>query len=243
MSFVDNGSAFDTSGIGFSGGGFPYAGSADASGFDPNTGAAKSSSLFGNVSGSSLAGAGVAGGLLGYDLLKGNPTDPNMGALSSEAGALAGTGSSLLSTGQGLQSYLQQGTLPPGLQAKVEQDTQANKARITQNAATTGSSADPRQNSALTQDLANADRSGTAESADYQMKLAQTGQSLIDSGLKATGMSSQLYESLYKYDQQQNSDLMSSIASFAKALVPIAGAAIGGPAGAAAGGAAASLIP
>jgi hypothetical protein len=226
MPTSDSGIFDDTSGIGFSGGGFPYAGSADASGFDPNTGAAKSSSLFGNVSGSSLAGAGVAGGLLGYDLLKGNPTDPNMSALSGEAGALAGTGSSLLSTGQGLQSYLTQGTLPPALQAKVEQDTQANKARITQNAAQTGSSADPRQNSALTQDLAAADRSGTAESADYQMKLAQTGQQLISSGLQATGLSSQLYESLYKYDQQQNSDLMSSISSFAKAITPVVAAAI-----------------
>jgi hypothetical protein len=238
MSFVDSGSAFDDSGIGFSGSGFPAAGSADANKLESGG----SSSLISGVSNSSLAGAGIAGGLLGYDLLKGNPTDPNMGALSSEAGSLAGAGSSLLSTGQGLQQYLTQGTLPPGLQAKVEQDTQANKARITQNAATTGSSADPRQNSALTQDLANADRSGTAESADYQMKLAQTGQQLISSGLQATGLSSQLYESLYKYDQQQNSDLMGSITAFAKALVPVAGGILGGPAGAAAGGAAAAAI-
>lgn len=238
MSFVDNGSSFDTSGIGFEGSGFPRAGSADA-----NSLSTGGSSLFSGVSNSSLAGAGIAGGLLGYDLLKGNPTDPNMTALSGEAGALAGAGSNLLSTGQGLQSYLTQGGLPPALQAKVEQDTQANKARVIQNAGTSGSSTNPRQNSALTQDLAAADRTGTAESADYQMKLAQTGQQLISSGLQATGLSSQLYESLYKYDQQQNSDLMSSITNFAKALVPIAGGILGGPAGAAAGGTAASLIP
>jgi hypothetical protein len=219
MSFLDDTGLGSSSfgDISFEGSGFPYAGSADANKLEGGV----SSSI-----GKDLAGAGIAGGLLGYNLLKGNPSDPNLDALKGQAGALGATGSSLLTEGRGLQSYLTQGTLPPALQAKVEQDTQANRARIIQNAGTSGSSTDPKQNSALTQDLAAADRSGTIAAADYEMKLAQTGQQLITSGLQATGLSSQLYESLYKYDQQQNSDLMSSITKFASAIAPIAAAAL-----------------
>lgn len=225
MSFTDS----SDNGIGFTGSGFPYAGSADASGFNQNTGAANSglSSLFGGSSAGGLAGAAVAGGGLLYDILKGNQTDPNQTAIQGEAGALSSEGSALTSQGQGLESYLTQGTLPPALQAKVEQDTQANKARVLQNAGATGSSANPAQNSALTQDLAAADRSGTIEAGDYQMKLEQAGAQMVSQGIQATGLSSQLYESLYKFDQQQNSDLMSGIGSFAAALAKIAPLAVG----------------
>jgi hypothetical protein len=230
------------SGIGYEGSGFPRAGSADASGFNSD-GTTKGSSVFGNTSPWAVAGAGVAGGGLLYNILQGDKNnDPNLSALEGQAGTFASEGKSLLSEGRGLEQYLKQGTLPPGLQAKVEADTQANKARITQNAGTSGSSTDPRQNSALTQDLAAADRSGTIEGADYQMKLAQVGQQMVSQGLQATGLSSQLYESLYKFDQQQNTDLMSSISNFAKALAPIAGTAIGGPAGGMAGSAAAAAL-
>lgn len=212
-------------GIGFSGSGFPYAGSADAAGLNTGGGGGLSS-LFGGSSTGSLLGAGVAGGGLLYDILKGNPTDPNQGLLTTEAGQLQQEGSNLQTQGTGLESYLTQGTLPPALQAKVEQDTQANKARITQNAATTGSSANPKQNSALTQDLANADRSGTIEAGDYEQKLFSAGQQMVTQGIQATGLSSQLYESLYKFDQQQNSDLMGGISSFAAALAKIAPVAL-----------------
>ncbi len=217
MSFVDNGS---DSGIGFSGSGFPRAGSADASGLD--SGGGPFSGLSSLLGGANPLGVAAAGGGLLANILHGNQTDPNQAAIEGQASGLASEGSALTTQGQGLQQYLTQGTLPPALQAKVEQDTQANKARITQNAATSGVSADPRQNSALTQDLAAADRSGTIEAGDYETKLAQVGQSMIHEGLQATGLSSQLYESLYKFDQQSNTDLMSSIASFAKALAPIA---------------------
>ena len=208
------------SGISFEGSGFPRAGSADAAGL--NSGGGPFSGLSGLLGGANPLGVAAAGGGLLANILHGNQTDPNETALQGQAGALAGEGSQLTSEGHGLQQYLTQGTLPPALQAKVEQDTQANKARLLQNAGATGSSANPAQNSALTQDLAAADRSGTIEAGDYEAKLAQVGQQMITQGLQATGLSSQLYESLYKYDQQQNSDLMSSIAGFAKALAPIA---------------------
>ena len=210
-------------GIGFSGSGFPYAGSSDAT---SAAGGGGLSSLFGGASAGGLAGAAVAGGGLLYDIFKGNPTDPNQQALTGEAGALGSEGSALQTQGTGLEQYLTQGTLPPALQAKVEQDTQANRARITQNAAATGSSADPKQNSALTQDLAAADRSGTIEAGDYEQKLFSAGQQMVSQGIQATGLSSQLYESLYKFDQQQNSDLMSGISSFASALAKIAPVAL-----------------
>lgn len=209
-------------GIGYSGSGFPSAGSADASGLD--SGGGPFSGLSSLLGGANPLGVAAAGGGLLANILGGNKTDPNETALQGQAGALASEGSDLTSQGQGLQQYLTQGTLPPALQAKVEADTQANKARVLQNAGATGSSANPAQNSALTQDLAAADRSGTIEAGDYETKLAQVGQQMIGQGLQATGLSSQLYETLYKYDAQQNTDLMSSITNFAKALAPLAAA-------------------
>jgi hypothetical protein len=223
MSFTDSG---DFSNLSFDGSSLPSGDSLTFGGAGSGGGGGGLSSLFGGASTGSVLGAGVAGAGLAYDIFKGNPTDPNQQAIEGQASALQSEGSSLVGQGSGFEQYLTQGTLPPALQAKVEQDTQANKARITQNAAQTGSSADPKQNSALTQDLAGADRSGTIEAGDYEQKLFSAGQQMVTQGIQATGLSSQLYESLYKFDQQQNSDLMGGISSFAAALAKIAPAVI-----------------
>lgn len=113
--------------------------------------------------------------------------------------------------GQQLMNYLSTGTLPPGLQAKLDQATSAAKARIISNHAKNGQSTDPSMNSALAQELNGVDINAVAAMAQSQIQMMET-------GLRETGLSSQLYEMLMKMDRQDNKDLMDSIAKFAAAL-------------------------
>jgi hypothetical protein len=192
----------------------------------PATGGASGSGGFLNslISGASNSitknplGIAVAGGALGYDILKGNPNTAAENQLNADAQNLQGQGAQLTGVGQQLTSYLQNGTLPPGQQAAVTQAVQAQKARIIANAAANGQNTNPTQNSALAQDLAAADMQGLATAGQLETQLAQTGTQLISTGLNATGLSSQIYEALVKIDQTNNNQLMTAIASMAAAL-------------------------
>lgn len=163
-------------------------------------------------------GIAVAGGLLGYDVLKGNPNSAAENSLAGSAGSLATTGAAVTATGTQLNSYLQNGTLPPGQQAQVTQAVQAAKAKIIANAAANGQNTNPTQNSGLAQDLANADLNGLAMAGQLETNLATAGTNLINTGLHATGLSSQIYEALIKIDQTNNNQLMTAIAGMAAAL-------------------------
>jgi hypothetical protein len=153
---------------------------------------------------SKAAGIGVSGGLLGYDLLKGNPVDSNQKVLQQQAAQLG-------AQGQALQSYLTSGTLPPALKAQLDQATKAEKARIVSGYASRGQPTDPNQNSALAQDLNAVDTNAIAAMASTQIQLMNT-------GIQETGMSSALYETLVKLDTAQNDQLMKAIQGFAAAL-------------------------
>lgn len=151
-----------------------------------------------------VAGVAAAGAGLGFDLLKGNPTDPNQKALEGQAGQLG-------AQGQQLMSYLSKGTLPPALKAQLTQAVSAEKARIISGYAARGQPTDPNQNSALAQELNSVDTNAVAAMAQAQIQMMQT-------GLQETGLSTQLYETLTKLDQQNNQQLMQAISSFAAAL-------------------------
>ena len=163
-------------------------------------------------------GIAVAGGALGYDVLKGNPNSAAENQLNADAQGLQAQGAGLTANGQQLQTYLTNGTLPPGQQAAVTHAVQAAKAKIIANAAANGQNTNPTQNSALAQDLAAADMQGLSMAGTLETQLAQTGTSLINSGLHATGLSSEIYQALVKIDQTNNSQLMTAIASMAAAL-------------------------
>lgn len=151
-----------------------------------------------------VAGVAAAGAGLGFDLLKGNPTDPNQKVLEGQAGQLG-------AQGQQLMSYLSKGTLPPALKAQLTQAVSAEKARIISGYAARGQPTDPNQNSALAQELNSVDTNAVAAMAQAQIQMMQT-------GLQETGLSTQLYETLTKLDQQNNQQLMQAISSFAAAL-------------------------
>lgn len=149
-------------------------------------------------------GVAAAGAGLGMNLMRGNQMDPNQQKLSDLAGQLG-------SQGQVLESYLKTGKLPPALQTQLDQAKAAEKARIISGYAQRGLPTDPKLNSGLTQDLNNVDTNAIAAMAQVQVNMLNT-------GLKETGMSMELYQMLTQLDMKQNEDLMKSISSFAAAL-------------------------
>ena len=160
----------------------------------------------------------ASGAGLGLSILRGNQTDPNQAALQNEAPGLAAQGAALTASGQQLQTYLTNGTLPPGQQAAVTQAVQAAKARIIQNHASNGENTDPTQNSALAQELSAADQNGVVMAGQLEQQLFSSGTQLLQTGLRETGLSEEIYETLVKMDQTNNNALMASIASMAAAL-------------------------
>ena len=148
-------------------------------------------------------GIGLAGAGLGYNMLTGNRTSPEVKAMQGQAAQLNQQQAELM-------GYLQKGTLPPGLQSAVSSATSAMKARIISNHARNGMSTDPSQNSALAQELNNVDLQAV-------QLIAQQGVALMNSGLQAAGISSQLYGMLEKINQQQAQSTGIAIANFAAA--------------------------
>jgi hypothetical protein len=147
-------------------------------------------------------GAGAAG--LGYELFKGQQPPPYAPNLTQTANQLG-------QEGQVLQSYLQSGTLPPALQAQLNEATAAAKARAVSNAAANGLPTDPSQNTQLASEFAQIDTNAVASMGGVQTALLQQ-------GLAATGVSSGIYESLNQIQTEQNQQLMQAIANMAAAL-------------------------
>jgi hypothetical protein len=148
------------------------------------------------------AGAGL--GALGYNLYEGQKTLPEQRALTSQANQLT-------QQGQQFMAYLQNGTLPAGLQAAVDRATASAKAQIIANAARNGMNTDPTQNTQLAQDLAAADRNA-------MIAVAQEGESLFQGGMSEIQLSSAIMERLMQVDQQQTASMGKAIANFASAL-------------------------
>lgn len=172
-----------------------------------------SSNLLGTYGGPALAG-----GALLYDLFKGNETDPNITSLQGLSSKLGDESQNLFTQGQTFENYLTSGTLPTGLQNKLNLAEGAAKARVVQGAANSGLSADPTKNSAVAQDLSSVDIQGSAAMADEEVKLAQLGQSMIGQGIQLAGLQSNLYQFLANYDQKQQQQVGDAITNFAKAL-------------------------
>src|SRR5271166_910401 len=163
-------------------------------------------------------GVAAAAGGLGLNLLKGNTKTAEQNQLGNLGNFGMQNAGSLTASGQQLTSYLSNGTLPPNLQAQVDQATKAAKATIIANAAKSGGSTDPTQNTQLAQDLAAADRNGIILAGDLEMKLAQQGNAMITAGLNAASLSESTYKALANMDRQDTSNLIQSIAAFSAAL-------------------------
>lgn len=161
-------------------------------------------------------GLGAAG--LGYNILKGQEDLPSTKALKAKQDLLASQSAQMTAAGQQLQTYLTKGNLPPALQAQVTEQAKAAKARIIANHAAAGRPTDPRQNSALAQELNSADMQALQLAGEYEKNLFNAGQSLISSGISISGLDNNMLMTLAQIDQRKTENVGKSIANFAAAL-------------------------
>jgi len=149
-------------------------------------------------------GAAVGAAGLGFNLAQGQKPPAFTPQMQAQADALTAQGKQLM-------SYLQSGSLPPGLKAGLDQATAAAKAKIISNFASQGLNTDPNQNSALASQLAQVDQQAL-------ISTAQIGQQLLSTGITETGLSSDLYKTLAQIDATQTANIGKAIANFAQAL-------------------------
>lgn len=149
-------------------------------------------------------GLALSAGGLGYSVLAGQKQSAATKALEAQAAGQNATANQL-------SSYLTSGTLPPGLQASVDQATQSAKATAIANAAQQGLPTDPTQNSALAARLSQIDQQGP-------IVAAQIAQQLLQSGASYAGLSDTLYTQLAQIDQTQTQQVGKAIANMASAL-------------------------
>lgn len=204
-----------TGALGGTGGGTFFDSSAAASAYGGGGGGAPAAGGF-NISDPSTylpaagltpvkaAGVALGAGALGYDVLKGNKPLADQSALQAQ-------GTQLSAQGQQFMSYLQQGTLPPGLQTLVDKQTNAAKAMAIANAAKNGQSTDPTTNTQLADAINSAQQQATAQ-------VAQLGTQLFQQGLSETQVSAQIMQYLTNLDEQQTANMGKSIAAFAASL-------------------------
>ena len=148
------------------------------------------------------------------------------------------------SSGNTLQNYLNTGTLPPAVQAEVDQATQSAITAIKAGYASRGI---PANSSMEQQDINTAKQNATAQAAQLMQSLSaeglteqqlaaaigsqitstntqgtqlasQIGSQLISSGLSGAGISEQIYQTLLQADQNQQTQTGNAIANLAKAL-------------------------
>jgi hypothetical protein len=137
------------------------------------------------------AGAGLAGSM-------GSQTSGLEKGLKEKADMLG-------SQGQQLSSYLASGTLPPGLQASVDQATKALQGQIRSQYAARGMSG----SSAEMQDLQNATNNASARGAQYAMQLLETGAS-------ETKMSAELYHLLIQDSVVNDTEYSTALSQLAQ---------------------------
>lgn len=141
----------------------------------------------------------LPGAALGYQALQGASEPEGLGDIKAQADRLN-------AQGQELQSYLQSGKLPAGLQSSLTQAAQSAKATIRSQYASRGMSG----SSAEAQDLANVDQRIQAQGASLAVNLLQQ-------GITETNLSSQLYSAIMQRELAEDKMLSDSITNFATA--------------------------
>lgn len=147
-----------------------------------------------------LLGGGVAGAGLLYNLLSGSPSVSAEKSLKNIAGQQS-------AQAQTLESYLNNGTLPPGAQQWVNQQTAAQQAAIRAKYAQLGMSG----STAETQELNNVQAQATAQMFTITSQLLQT-------GVQESGASANLYQALMNAQNQDAQQVSSAIQNFVSAL-------------------------
>lgn len=183
-------------------------GSAGAAGASAAAGAGAPSALGGlslGSIGSTLTSPSVllGGAGLGYNLLKGSGS----GETQMAQNALEVEAMGLNKQGKQNASYLQNGTLPPGMQAQLDQAHQSAEATIRSQYAQRGQTG----SSAEAQDLANLSRTVVSQGASIATQLSQQ-------GISEEEYASGLYGQLLNASLAQDKETSQAISSFSGAL-------------------------
>ena len=165
------------------------------------------SNIFCGGSGGISPGLLLGAGGLGLEALM----QPSTPSVASSVGPISSTASALGTQGTQLASYLQTGTLPPGVQQGITQAADAAKAQIRSRYAAMGGGAET--SSAAVQDMANVDTVAATQGA-------QIAEQLLSQGVNESQISAQLYSELLNLTLQQDAQLGNAIGSFASAMVP-----------------------
>lgn len=136
---------------------------------------------------------------LGYQALTATKAPEGLDAIRASA---AQTGAQ----GQVMQKYLETGTLPPGLQAGLDQAREAAKASIRSRYANL-----PGQSSAMEQELANADQTAAAQGGQLAIQL-------FSQGMSESQVSNQLYEAILQQSLERDKELSGAVGNFATAM-------------------------
>ena len=165
-----------------------------------------------------LLGPAAAGAGLIYDLAKGPSSLPAEGDLSGIVGSLTGEANSNWATGNALQSYLVQGTLPPAFQAEVQAGQASRDASLIQGAGVRGQSTNPLQNSALTTNIGVSHDQTLIDQAKLEQILYGAGSADISAGNQEFSTAASASASLGTMEYQQQQQTMNAIANLAGAL-------------------------
>lgn len=160
----------------------------------------------------------AAAGGLGYQVLQGEKQTDATKAIANQATTIGKQAQPLIDQGTDYTKYLASGTLPPAMQAQVDQQTHDAKAAITSRYASMGLPTDPLKNSQLQAELASVDDKARQMTASLGNQLLQGGTSMINSGANLTGMDSNLLTTLQGIDKAQSDAIGKAIANFASAL-------------------------
>ena len=139
-------------------------------------------------------------GLLGYEALKSSEGLGNIPGYNQ----LDATASQLSAQGQQLAGYLQNGTLPPGVQQSLDQAAKQAQATIRSQYAARGMSG----SSAEATDLANAQQTVNSQGTQIAMQLLQQ-------GVNETNLSSQLYAQIMSANLQNDNQLGNALTTLA----------------------------
>lgn len=173
-------------------------------------------------------GIALGAGGLGYNIYSGMQQSANQKALSGSAATAAANSSKMEASGEALQQYLTNGTLPPAYQEQVDEAIKAAKTKAISNAAAQGLPTDPTQNTALATTLAGIDNSRASMQTQVASQLFQSGQGLVNSAMGAAGLSGQLYQTLVSNETASAANTGKAIATLAAALNNKTNANIGG---------------
>ena len=163
-------------------------------------------------------GIALGAGGLGYNILQGQKNTKNQAALTTDANVAAQNSQQMVASGEALQQYLTNGTLPPAYQTQVDQAIADAKTSAISNAAQQGQNTDPTQNTALAATLAKIDASKAGMQTQVATQLFSSGTSLVQSGATAAGLSGQLFTALVQNDTTQAANTGKAIATLAAAM-------------------------